>query len=478
MSSTENNEKSTTKSSKILLIILLAIPILGGFGVWYYFHYQGTTYLTTENARVHTTLFHITPPMTGTLERFTIREGQHVRKNELMGWIEHGESFRSPINGLVVRTFAEQNQTVWATEPIAVIADTADLHIQANVEEVYISRLQIGQAVTVTIDALGRQRFNGYIAEIGRVTDAALTGEMMAFTTTGRFTKVTQLLPVRINLIDDLDLSSFIGLNAGIRVRLRNSEIVRIPEVRHNQTNQIFARGTVESVEQRNIYSVLGHKIDRLFVEVGDTVSRGQTLATLDDGDLMPTLARQQAEINLRNTRTALETARIYHTSLSALYEAGGISQIELLQAENALSFAQSGYNDSQAQLRTARHNVGRQSVTSPIDGVVTARFVREGAIAAGLLFVVEDVDNFKIRTLLREYDITKIHVGMSVTIISDATGNEYEGKISRIFPTAMKNEIGETACFSVVNFEVEVAVVSENTDLRIGMSTRVRIEP
>jgi RND family efflux transporter MFP subunit len=360
-----------------------------------------------------------------------------------------------------------------------VIADTADLHIQANVEETYVAQLQIGQAVTVTIDALGRQRFNGYIAEIGRITDNALTGEMMAFTTTGRFTKVTQLLPVRINIIDDLDLSGFIGLNAGIRVRLRgNINIVEnvVQNSVDNSANQIIARGTVESVEQRNIYSVLGHKVDRIFVEVGDTVSRNQTLATLDDGDLMPTLARQQAELALQNARTALETARIYHASLSALYEAGGISQIELLQAENALSFAQNRYNDAQSQLRTARHNVGRQSVISPIDGVVTARFVREGAIANGLLFVVEDVDNLRIRTIIREYDIAKIHVRMPVTIISDATGNEYVGKISRIFPTAMKNERGETACFSVVNFEVEVAVVSENVGFRIGMNARVRI--
>jgi multidrug resistance efflux pump len=134
--------------------------------------------------------------------------------------VENNESFRSPFDGIVVRSNARQDQTVSPMESIAVIADLNNLHIQANVEETYINRVQIGEQVTVTIDAFGRQQFSGYVYAIGRVTDAELTGTAMFFNTGGTFTKVTQLVPVRIHITDDINLENYIGLNAAVRIPL------------------------------------------------------------------------------------------------------------------------------------------------------------------------------------------------------------------------------------------------------------------
>jgi len=94
----------------------------------------------------------------------------------------------------------------------------------------------------------------------------------------------------------------------------------------------------------------------------------------------------------------------------------------------------------------------------------------REGAVGMGSLFVIEDTRNLKITARLREYDIGRIREGMYVTISSDATGDAvYSGTISRISPAAVAHS-------NVVEFEIEVAVTSANTALRIGMSTRLNI--
>ena len=477
---TENEKKP---ANKLLIILLVLLPIAGGAGIWYYFVQKGANYLTTENARITTTLFPITPSMAGTLERFNIREGQFVRENEVLGWIENGESFRSPVAGLVVRTFAEQNQAVSPLVPLAVIADTANLHIQANIEEGYVARIEVGQAVSVSIDALGRRQFNGYVAEIGKITDAALTGEMMSFTTTGRFTKVVQLLPVKINIIDDdINLSSIIGLNAGVRIRLRSTDVSneRTTSEGKNKNaetiNGISVRGVVESVEKRRVFSTLGHKIRQVYVEEGDAVRSGQILALLDDGDLMPTVAHQQAENALRNARMELETRRFTHENNQILHNSGSFSREELRLSQDALNYAQNKYASARTLLNAAVHNLRKQSIRSPIDGVITAVFAKEGAVGAGLLFVVEDSRNLKITTRFREYDINKIRTGMSVIISSDASENEYAGIISRINPAAVKDAQGETVSDPVVEFEAEVAVISPNTDLRIGMNARLLV--
>ena len=71
-------------------------------------------------------------------------EGQYVKENEIIGYVEHLETFRSPFDGLVVRSYAVQNQVVWLSEPLAVIADINNLHIRANIEETHIIKIQKG----------------------------------------------------------------------------------------------------------------------------------------------------------------------------------------------------------------------------------------------------------------------------------------------------------------------------------------------
>jgi multidrug resistance efflux pump len=109
-------------------------------------------------------------------------------------------------------------------------------------------------------------------------------------------------------------------------------------------------------------------------------------------------------------------------------------------------------------------------TIKAPISGTVTAVIAKEGAVGAGLLFVIEDTENLRITTRFREYDIARVETGMEVAITSDATGSAvYTGVISRINPAAVISA-------SVVEFEVEVVVTSHDTGLRIGTNTRINI--
>ena len=221
--SPETTEAAEKKKSKWQLIIVLALTavLAGGAGTGFFFIWRSTGYLTTDNARVTTTLVSINSNIPGTLERFTIYEGRYVEENEVLGWVENGEAFRSPFNGLVVQANAVQDQLVSPMESLAVIADISDLHIQANIEETDIGRIQVGQSAIVTIDPFGSRQFTGYISEIGNVTAAELTGGALFFNTGGTFTRVTHLIPVKINIVDDVSLDSVIGVNARVRIPLR-----------------------------------------------------------------------------------------------------------------------------------------------------------------------------------------------------------------------------------------------------------------
>ena len=215
----ESSKKGVAVMNKKVISVLMTITLVVGGGIGLHF-WRGMNYLTTDNARVTTNIISIMPTVPGILERYTLFEGQRVERGEVIGWVENNGPLRSPIDGVVVQVGAVQDQVVSPVEPVAAIADVGRIHIQANIEETDILRVQVGQTVIVTIDALGNQQFAGYVSGIGRVTQAEMTGNALSFNTGGNFTRVTHLIPIEINIADNIDLSHLIGVNASVRIRL------------------------------------------------------------------------------------------------------------------------------------------------------------------------------------------------------------------------------------------------------------------
>ena len=213
-------EKKMSKKNKIILVLLLTLVLVIASSTGIFFIHRSASYLTTDNARVRTNLAYIAPNIQGRLERFVIYEGRHVAADEVLGWVEGDFSMRSPFDGLVIYTNAAQGQTVGAMQSLAVIADINRLHIQAYIRETDITRLRLGQTAFVTIDGLGNRIFDGYIANIGRITQAELTGQTLFFNTGGTFTRVTHLIPIEVHITDDVNLDSLIGVNARVRIPL------------------------------------------------------------------------------------------------------------------------------------------------------------------------------------------------------------------------------------------------------------------
>ncbi|MCL2357571.1 MAG: efflux RND transporter periplasmic adaptor subunit [Defluviitaleaceae bacterium] len=195
--------------NKKAVAAILTIALIGG-AAFAAFTWHNAGFISTDNAQVVTRAIPVSATNSGVLERFSLREGQNVGANEILGWVEGGEAMRSPVNGLVMRTSAVQGQWVSPAETVAVISDTSTVHIRADIEETDILDVYLGQRVYVRIDTFGRQRFIGYVTNIGTsaLPDASSS-------------RTTLLVPVEINITDDVDLSRLTGVNAEVRIPLR-----------------------------------------------------------------------------------------------------------------------------------------------------------------------------------------------------------------------------------------------------------------
>lgn len=208
------------KSHSVILLAVAAVIIIG-LSVWYWFYWQSNTYFSTENAKVTAKLYTITPTTSGKLVKLNVKEGGAVRENEVLARVENGPFLKSPVDGQVVKSDVVLNQVVSPSNAVAVIADNANIYVGANIEETGIAKIKTGQSVTVTLDAYPGRKFKGRVGEIEQVTQSALSGNMTSFSTSGTYTKVTQLIPVRIDLDEDVALEGLIGTNATVKIKVR-----------------------------------------------------------------------------------------------------------------------------------------------------------------------------------------------------------------------------------------------------------------
>ncbi len=171
------------------------------------------------------------------------------------------------------------------------------------------------------------------------------------------------------------------------------------------------------------------------------------------------------SEQSVKDAENALRTARV-------------LNQEKIIRGEAAISEARlaANFTDAQMGIDQQRKALLDAVVTAPASGTVTAVFAKEGNVGAGLMFVIENTDKLIVSTKIEEYDLPYVEIGQLVKIESDGTGEEqYEGKITKIAPTAVKDPQGGTVDTTNVEFETEVGV-NAGSKLRIGMNARLDI--
>ncbi len=106
---------------------------------------------------------------------------------------------KAPVDGIVSRKTVEAGQVVQAGQPLLALVNTDDVWVTANFKETQLRDMRVGQRVTVEVDALGGQSFEGRIQSIAAATGARFS-LLPPENATGNYVKVVQRVPVKIVL--------------------------------------------------------------------------------------------------------------------------------------------------------------------------------------------------------------------------------------------------------------------------------------
>ncbi len=198
---------------------------------------------------------------------------------------------------------------------------------------------------------------------------------------------------------------------------------------------------------------------------VGDSVKKGDVLATADTADLRRQLAA--AENTLDSARVSL---RVANSSLTDAKDADVTAQIRqatigVLNAENQLAQARQAVNDLKTQIAAA-------TLKSPVDGIVTESNISAGFDAPSGTAIVVDSPGFQVTTDVVESDLTDVKVGQTASVSVSAVDAVIDGTVSAISPVAATSS-GNS---SVVSYPVTVTLTGAPATLRSGMTADVTI--
>lgn len=223
---------------------------------------------------------------------------------------------------------------------------------------------------------------------------------------------------------------------------------VKLAEVKARPVDQIQEyTATVQAEVKNDIAPSSAVRIDKILVEVGDRVSKGQKLVAMDAA-------------NLQQTKFQLDNQEIEFKRVDELYKVGGASKSEWDAAKMTLDVRRTAYNNL----------LENTSLLSPIDGVITARNYDNGDMySSGTpVLVVEQITPVKLLINVSEGYFTKVKKGAPVAVKVDVYGDEeFEGKINLVYPTIDA---------STRTFPVEVQLANRDRKVRPGMFARVTL--
>jgi RND family efflux transporter MFP subunit len=232
--------------------------------------------------------------------------------------------------------------------------------------------------------------------------------------------------------------------------------------------NQLTVAGVFQAYQEIDVHGKVSGYIRHIYVDIGDRVRKGQTLAVLEVPELQAEVAGAEAGItqtqqNIGRLQNEVSMGQANYAAVHANYgrlkqasdqQPGLVAAQELddalakdRSAAAQVEAAKSAVAAAQGQLGVSRAENLRVSsmeqyatITAPYNGVVTMRYADTGAlIPAGTteglnqaVVRLAQSDVLRLRMPVPERDVPLVHIGSQVTVHVQATGQQFPGTVVR----------------------------------------------
>ncbi|MBM4305676.1 MAG: efflux RND transporter periplasmic adaptor subunit [Deltaproteobacteria bacterium] len=251
----------------------------------------------------------------------------------------------------------------------------------------------------------------------------------------------------------------------------------------------ISMNGDIAPLMQVDLFPKVSGYLERIYVNLGDSVKQGQTIAQLDRTDYLQKVREmearvaqakaqfteleagaraeelRQAEEAVRSARSRFENAKLHKERMEALYQRQVISKKEWDVSEMEFTVAEAQFASSmenlkllkqgarqevkeasQAKLKEAeailsqeRIRLQHTQIAAPFSGEISKKYVDGGALVSSSTPIVNLVhtETLKVTAHVLEKDIPLLKIGIKAKVRTESSpGKVFEGKIARISST------------------------------------------
>jgi HlyD family secretion protein len=300
---------------------------------------------------------------------------------------------------------------------------------------------------------------------------------------------------------------------------------------RQNLATVVSGTGQIKPKTYANLSATAMGRVTHLDVKEGDTVKKGQIVATIENVQQEASVAGQQAaisaaktditsyiaaektaEANVEKARADLEQKRLDWEREQPLYTAGIVAKSDfdakkaaydtdvaslnqciaaLNQAKAQTDSARAHMQTSVATLRANQNLLDQTIMVAPFDAIVTNQPVREGEsvvpgiqnTAGSTLMTLADMSVITAEVKVDETDIVNVRIGQPVEVSVDALpGKVFKGHVTLAGDQALLRSTGVATLQSTTgteeakDFKVVVTLDEPSNDLRPGLSTTAKI--
>ena len=318
-------------------------------------------------------------------------------------------------------------------------------------------------------------------------------------------------------------VATLIGLSKTGIIGKDSTIKVAVEEVsQHDIIESVSASGKIYPVAEIKVSPDVSGEVTDLNVEEGDSVRKGQVLATINSTAYQSAVSRANAQLNqtkatvsnanalMQQAKAQLEQATSTFKRNKQLYNDKVISAVEFETAMASYKSAQANYNaaienikgnkfgvaSAQANVTEAMQSLRKTTIYAPMAGIVSALFVKKGERVVGTMQMagteimrVANMSKMKVDVEVGENEIQKVKFGDTANIEVEAyPSRKFKGIVVQISQSSTTSALQQAAATDqVTNYTVSVELLpSSYQDLlekdkrhfpfRPGMSASVDI--
>lgn len=233
------------------------------------------------------------------------------------------------------------------------------------------------------------------------------------------------------------------------------------------QGSTLSLSGKIEAVNNAKLSTRMMGYVDKINVEIGDKVRKGQLLVSINNSELQA----QHAQVNAKITeaQAAFNNAEKDYNRFKNLFEENSASQKELDDVTANYEMAKARLEAARQMKNEVQAQFAYVNIRAPFSGVITNKFAEEGDMAnPGMpLVAMESPGAFEVRATVPESEVSSIKEGTEVDVNVKTIDKTLKGVISEVSASA-KNTGSQ--------YPVKISLEDTGDEIRSGMYVSIDI--